>query len=404
MPPRYGKTEIAVKGFIEWVLLQYPTAKFIHLSYSADLALDNSSEIREDMKSEWYQQYWKLETKPDADSKSKWYTKEGGGMYSTGTMGAITGFGAGELNAAGNKGAIIIDDPIKPEDADSKVQREKANERLNNTILSRRNDRNTPIIIIMQRLHEDDMSGFAMRDGTSEKFVQLSLPAIMENGRALWPLKHTIVELMNMKNKIRRVFTNQYMQQPAPDEGNIFKKQWWKWYYKAPETFHEQVQSWDFAVKDKTTSDFAVGLVAGRNGADKYLLDCVRDKMNFAKSCEALIAMSKKWPRAYKKLVEDKANGSPVLSTLQKTVPGMIPVQPINDKVFRAYAVQPEVMAGNWWLPHPTIAPWIMDFVDELAVFNQGRYDDQVDAFSMLAKCLMEAPIAYSPITGHSHG
>lgn len=402
--PRYSKTEIAVKCFIEWCLAQYNDCQFIHLSYSDALVLDNSSEVREDIKSDWYQYHWPMETKRDSDAKGKWYTTAGGGMYSTGTMGSLTGFGAGKFACERFAGAIIIDDPIKPEEADSETQRKKANERLNNTIISRRNDTTkTPIIIVMQRLHEEDMSGFCIDGGTDLEWTHLSIPCIDEEGEALWPQKHTVEQLKKMEKANRRVFAGQYMQTPSPDEGAIFKRQHWKFYKKLPDHFHEIVQSWDFAVKDKATSDFNVGLVAGRVGADRYLIDQDKFKGDFSAACKALVKMSIKHPKAQRKLVEDKANGSPVLTTLKKTVPGMVPVIPIHDKVFRANAAQPNVESGNWYLPHPDICPWIEEFIDQLAIFPNGKHDDEVDAFTMLDEHFSKASIVHAPITGHSN-
>lgn len=406
MPPRYGKTEEAVKAFIEWCLAISDQCKFIHLTYSESLALDNSSEIREDIKSDWYQEFWPLKIKRDTDSKSKWETLAGGGVYATGTTGSITGFGAGQIDSKEFRGAIIIDDPLKPEEAHSESQRKKANDRLNNTILSRKNDSKTPVIIIMQRLHEDDMTGFCLAGGTDQKFTLLSLPALDENDQPLWPLKHNREQLKALEKADRGTFAGQYMQAPRPDEGNLFKRQWWKWYRKSelPKMFHAQAQSWDFAVKEKQSADYTVGIVGARFGANKYLLDIVRDKMNFPKQCNALINTSLKWRNAHKKLIEDKANGSPILDSLKLQVTGMVAIQPIGDKVFRANAILPEVEGGYWYLPHPDECPWIEDFIEELATFPNAKHDDQVDAFVMLAAEFQKAIVSSMPIAGHGSG
>ena len=206
MPPRYGKTEVCVKNFIAAGLAINPSSKFIHLSYSDDLALDNSEEVREFVKSEEYQSVFPyVQTKKTSDAKKKWYTTCSGGVYATSAAGQVTGFGAGNVDdeelieevsmveSGGTAlfgGAIIIDDPIKPEDATSTTIRERVNNRFDSTIVNRVNSRNTPIIIIMQRLHPEDLCGYLIdRDG-NEWYV-LSLPALYfdENGKecALWP-------------------------------------------------------------------------------------------------------------------------------------------------------------------------------------------------------------------------
>jgi len=143
--------------FIAWSLAKNPKAKFIHLSYSDALALDNSSLTKEYVQSDSFQSLWPIELKKDSQSNKKWYTNSGGGVYATASGGAITGFGAG------SGGAIIIDDPLKPDDAVSEVKRSFINNRYNTTIRSRVNSRDVPIILIMQRLHEEDLSGFFTR-------------------------------------------------------------------------------------------------------------------------------------------------------------------------------------------------------------------------------------------------
>lgn len=240
--PRYSKTELAVKNFIAYGLALNPASKFIHLSYSDDLAHDNSEEIRDEIvKSEAYQRLFPwVQIKQGSDAKKKWYTTEKGGVYATSAAGQVTGFGAGAVDDEdeelgkeikgidGNAefaGAIIIDDPIKPEDAFSDTKREQVNRRFETTIRNRVNSRNTPIIIIMQRLHEHDLCGY-LQEIEPEEWTVLSLPCIQadENGKekALWEFKHTIKELHKIENTDPIVFQTQYMQRPTPIEGLMY--------------------------------------------------------------------------------------------------------------------------------------------------------------------------------------
>lgn len=238
--PRYGKTELAVKNFIAKGLAHNPGAKFIHLSYSDDLALDNSEEVREITKEPSYQKLFpEVKIKQGSDSKKKWYTTRGGGVYATSAGGQVTGFGAGavddpdadvisdddfaEWKPGVFSGALIIDDPIKPEDGDSEVIRERVNQRYDSTIKNRINSRNTPIIIIMQRIHENDLCGFLLEKNPDEWTV-ISLPCIKENGTALWEFKHTIEELRKLEKDNDLVFERQYMQDPKPLKGLAFPK------------------------------------------------------------------------------------------------------------------------------------------------------------------------------------
>lgn len=235
IPPRYSKTEMAVKFFVPWCLANNPRARFMHLSYADSLVKDNSDFIRDTVKSEAFASLF-----PDTvvsrktDSKEKWYTTRNGGVYAVSTGSPITGFGAGIFgeriytgtgsDADGFGGAIIIDDPLKPGDADSDLKRERINARFNNTISSRTNDESTPIIVIMQRIHEHDMAGFLIDGGSGEPWEVLSMPAINEDGTPLWPEKHSIETLRMMEKADPQTFAAQYMQSPMVASGNIIKQ------------------------------------------------------------------------------------------------------------------------------------------------------------------------------------
>lgn len=230
-PPRYSKTEM-LKAFVKKGLAINPASKYIMLSYSANLALDNSERIKDSVASDWYQNLFPwVKIKRDSHSKQKWYTTAGGGIYATSSDGQVTGFGAGivkeetsdDLMPNGNNtqstwgGAIIIDDPLKPLDASSPVRRQKVNDQFENTIRSRVNDRSTPIIIIMQRLHKQDLCGYLLNLEPDEWQV-LSLPALSvdSEGRevALYPFKHTVEELHKIRMANRFTFETQYQQNP----------------------------------------------------------------------------------------------------------------------------------------------------------------------------------------------
>lgn len=260
--PRYTKTELAVKNFIGHGLSLNPRSKYIHLSYGDDIALDNSESIKDTLQSEEYRLLFpEIKIKKDAKAKDKWYTEQGGGVLARSAGGQVTGFGAGlmamteeerkrlereEMDAFSKEideffeetgitveetnldvkwkfnGAIIIDDPIKPEDADQDTVREKINHRFDSTIRNRVNDRDTPIIVIMQRLHPMDLSGYLQRDSEADKWTVLSLPCIQQDGTALWPFKHSIEELKALRKANELVFERQYQQNPKPKAGLMF--------------------------------------------------------------------------------------------------------------------------------------------------------------------------------------
>jgi predicted phage terminase large subunit-like protein len=146
-----------------------------------------------------------------------------------------------------------------------------------------------------------------------------------------------------------------------------------------PDKFDTQLQSWDLAFKDLQTSDYVAGGVWGAKGADRYLLDQMRERMGFPETMAAIKKMSKKWPEAIRKLVEDKANGPAVIQALRHELCGLVAVNPEGGKIARAQAVSPQVESGNIYLPHPAIAPWVEAFIEECSTFPHGKYDDQVD-------------------------
>lgn len=308
MPPRYGKTELAVKSFVSNGLALNAAAKFIHLSYGDDIALDNSEAIKDLISSEEYQNLFPgVQIKKDAKAKNKWYTTQGGGLLARAAGGQVTGFGAGEVDVEddidafwnetenervgiGRKlkfaGAIIIDDPIKPEDADMDTMREKVNSRFDSTIRTRANSRNTPIVVIMHRLHPNDLSGYLQREDEADKWEVISLPALIRDEvrgedtveieytddgehkevvtkyRALWPHKHTVAELIALKKANELVFERQYQQDPSPKTGLLFPLAALHFYL--PTERNEELDDADFVLvcadpADEGGDDFAGG-------------------------------------------------------------------------------------------------------------------------------------------------
>lgn len=288
--PRYGKTELAVKNFIACGLSINPKAKFIHLSYSDDLARDNSRGVQEIIREDSYKRLFP-KTVPTSVNTRKWFTTEGGGLYAVSSAGQVTGFGAGlvdeeeekelaaaveELDGVANSefgGAIIIDDPIKPDDARSEQVRDKVNQKFETTIRNRVNSRKTPIIIIMQRLDEDDLCGYLQKLEPDEWTV-LSLPCIEidENGEEapLWEFKHTLKELYQLREKNAFVFDTQYMQNPRPLTDLMYERGF-RTYDVLPVTKHNKIKAYiDTA---DTGADFLCMIVYVETEIGNYVLD-----------------------------------------------------------------------------------------------------------------------------------
>lgn len=219
--PRYGKTELVSKMFVAYGLALNPRSRFLLLSYSDDLVLDNSKDISDFVKSPAYRSLFPYVEVNDMGAR-KWETTEGGGVYAVSSAGQVTGFGAGQMDEPGKfAGAIILDDPLKPDDANSDLEREKVNRRFETTIRSRANSRNTPIIIVGQRLHEHDLCGYLL-EREPDEWTVLSLPCIKEDGSALWPFKDTLEELERLRRADTITFETQYLQNPTPREGLMY--------------------------------------------------------------------------------------------------------------------------------------------------------------------------------------
>jgi predicted phage terminase large subunit-like protein len=186
-------------------------------------------------------------------------------------------------------------------------------------------------------------------------------------------------------------YAGQYQQRPSPRGGGLFKRDWWQFYDELP-PLDQYAQSWDLAFKGGESHDFVVGLVAGRKGADIYLIDRFKAHASFHGTCAAIQAQVARYPRATAVYVEDAANGPAVMDTLKHQVPGLIAVHPAGGKYSRASACEPRVQAGNIYLPRPTLPngtpiparAWVEDFIEQLAAFPNGEHDDDVDAFTQL--------------------
>lgn len=398
MPPRYSKTELAVKLFSAWCYVKNPKCEFIHLSYADILALDNSESIKSVLKSEEFQKLWPHVTiKANKDSKKAWGTDQGGVFYATAAGGPITGFGAGKLddfeNGNGFGGAIIIDDPLKPDDAYSDPKRNGVNRRWDETIKSRFNSTKTPCIVIMQRLHEEDFCGTLLKD-EEYNFRHLVLPAIVDEGlpteHALWPQKHSLDALKAMQKKNSYMFSGQMQQRPSPLGGGILKGSWFGRYTVVPPLKYRAVFI-DTAQKAKEHNDYQVAELWGL-GEDGYLylLDVMRDKFE-AYELEAKVPDFWNKHRADKNgrlrymAVEDKSSGTELIQKIRRKIKPVIPVReiprgPAANKLTRVMDVQGYIESG--YVKIPQDAPWVHDFVTECEAFTADdthAHDDQID-------------------------
>lgn len=369
--------------FLVWFLILFPWKRIIFASYEADFASTFGRRVRNTLE-DIGPRYGVL-VASDSSAANRWETTAGGGMFTTGVGGPMTGKGADLL---------VVDDPVKnAEEAESETYRKRNWEWWQSTARTRL-EPGGAAVVVQTRWHEEDLYGKLKKDAIEggEFWDELVLPAIAEDGDqlgraigdALWPERYAVAALEAIKRAVgSRVWAALYQQRPSPDEGGILKRAWFnKRWLVLPSDCEEVLQSWDCAFKDTDGSDYVVGQVWGRRKAERFLLDQVRDRMDFPTTLQAIRDLSARWPQAIAKLVEDKANGPAVIATLSQELIGLIPVNPEGGKLVRAAAISPLLEAGNVWFPPATVAPWMQELVEECATFPNGAHDDQVDAMS----------------------
>lgn len=315
-------TELVIKSFISWCFALNPKCRFLHLSYSDILVNDNSETIRNIMQEELYKTLFPNSAlASEKGSAKRWKTKAGGELYAVSTQGQVTGFGAGAVDEeidkmdGGNdifvfddhtnemlkmidaktnifQGAIVIDDPLKADDAASDLIRERINQRFENTIRNRVNSRRTPIIIIMQRLHEHDLCGY-LQEIEPDTWTVLSLPVIQtdpETGEehALWPMKHNLEELYKLREINPVVFETQYMQNPIPTEGLMYHEFRTYQNIELP-SGHEASQRWCYVDTADTGSDYLCAICFINTPELIYVIDILYTQEPMEKT-EVLLA------------------------------------------------------------------------------------------------------------------
>jgi predicted phage terminase large subunit-like protein len=291
---------------------------------------------------------------------------------------------------------FIIDDPIKNATEALSPTTKESHWNWYSTVAKTRMSKNSGQIIMATSWAEDDLPARICKMHAGDpRLTVLRFPAINEPGEvgynptlplgALVPDLHPIEQLLEMKGELSEYWWAAiYQQCPRALGGNVFKEMGIRYYYPKdlPAKFEKQISSWDATFKDTDGSDFVVGQVWGKHGANAYLLDQRRARMSFTKTVEEVIGLQDKHPRTRAVLIEDKANGPAVIDTLKSSVPGIIPIEPDGSKLARAHAVTSYWEAGNVWLPHPDVAPWVKDLVAELTAFPASANDDQVDALT----------------------
>jgi predicted phage terminase large subunit-like protein len=418
IPPRSGKSTLVSVMWPTWSWIRQPEWRWLFASYAQTLSTRDALRSRRVLQSPWYQARWgeRFRLTGDQNQKTRYENDHTGYRLATSVGGSATGEG-GHI--------IVCDDPHNLEEIYSETIREGVLRWWDEVMASRLNDPKTGArVIIQQRGHERDLAGHVLEQGG---YVHLDLPMEYEPktyvfhgklvdprsdpGELLCPARIDLQANEDLKLRLGpTAYAGQYNQRPVPAGGAIFKRWWWRyWQPKGvnlapvavqvpdgdllmispqdlPDTFDELIQSWDMAFKDLTDADFVAGQVWGRKGANRYLLDRDHRRMDFPATQKAVRALTAKWPRAHAKLVEDKANGPAIIASLRQEIPGLIAVEPDGGKVARAYAVTPACEAGNVYVPHPSLYPWVSAYLHEHDMFPAGAHDDDVDATTQALK------------------
>jgi predicted phage terminase large subunit-like protein len=389
LPPRHLKSLMASVAFPAWCLGHDPSAQILCVSYAQDLADKFARDGRSIMMSPWYRRIFATRLAAQRLAVQEFVTTRQGYRLATSTGGVLTGRGAD---------IIVIDDPLKPEEALSEAQRKAANEWFNNTLYSRQNDkRRGAIVIIMQRLHEDDLVGHVL---AQEEWEVLSFPAIAEadevhrietiwgprcyrrrQGEALHPEREPLETLDDIRRTLGVYnFAGQYQQTPAPLGGGLVKAEWFKRYAEndLPEPFDRIVQSWDTANKATELSDFSVCTTWGVKGKNLYLIGLFRRRLDYP-ALKRAVREQQSLFSANEVLIEDKASGTQLIQELvDEGCHAVARYEPTCDKIMRLHAQT--ALIENSFVHIPETAPWLDAYLHEMTVFPNGKHDDQVDS------------------------
>jgi predicted phage terminase large subunit-like protein len=391
----------------EWGPLKRAEKRFMFISHEPGLAYDLAIARRAIMEEESYREEFPwVVLATDQNEKKLVQNTRRGKFIATSTLGAATGKGGDYL---------VPDDFIDPEKAESDAERARALGAWEKKFSSRLDDPKTgAIVAIEQRTHPKDFTAKLLEEGgwthiviPSDNYTKEPLKFIyprskkeitIEPGAATFPERKPLDIVAQQRRRMgSRTHDTQERQNPPAEGGIIFAPSNWRFYDSLEEllwaldpktgaktlrSWDDLIQSWDCAFKDLLTSDFVVGQIWGRRGADRFLLDQFKEQTGIGGTMKAIVQMTEKWPRASRKLVEDKANGPAVMELLGSKVPGLIAVNPEGGKIVRARAIEPFHEAGNLWIPSPTIAPWIVDFIANCRQFPNVSHDDEIDAMT----------------------
>jgi len=392
VPPRSLKSHCVSVAFPAWLLGHNPSAQIIAASYAQELANKLSSDCRTLFSSSFYRNLFDTRLSPQRQAVQEFMTARQGFRLSTSIGGVLTGRGAD---------LIIVDDPLKPDEALSDTQRKAVNDWFDHTLYTRLNNKKDGcIILVMQRLHEDDLVGHVLG---VEPWKVIRFPAIAEKDethmietplygtqhfqRRIGEALHPEREPLEILNHLREAqgeynFAGQYQQAPAPLGGGLVKAEWFKIYTAAdlPAKFEMIFQSWDTANKPTELSDYSVCTTWGVKEKHVYLLHVFRKRLGYPELKRALRDQAEAFsPKTI--LIEDKASGTQLIQEMiNEGMHAIKKYDPTMDKTMRMHSVTSTI--ENGFVHVPDKASWLGEYLHELTCFPKGKYDDQADSTS----------------------
>lgn len=406
--PRSGKTTMAV-WLVVYALTLNPKSQIIYTSFNQDLLTQIAQQVAAIMSHPVYQalygqgyaveeeeadpidDFWKdylIQTTGKIKfSNRKIFTPQGGVVLFNSIGAAITGFGAGVKHARGFNGILILDDPDKPTDIRSEKIRQKTHTYFEETLLSRLNNSETPILVIQQRLHMDDMTGFLVERYSFDVF---KAPLLDENGVCNLGSQYSEARIKELQVN-NYVFQSQYQQEPIMLGGGVIRHEFWRFYREIEDTRYKKIFiTADTACKTKEWNDYtAIGVWGVTIGNKLRLLDMVHGKFEINVLRDTLLAVWDKWKmgvgmcRCTELVIEDKASGMQAIQDLKRI--GGLPIRPYvpeKDKYQRVEDILPQIAAGNVELPVNDQHPISHELIAEADAFSADLshlHDDMID-------------------------
>lgn len=426
-PPRNMKSILISVMWPVWEWTLAPHMRYLTASYADRLSTDLSLSRRRIIESEWYERgmrhYWGHEgfaLTGDQNVKTSYENTSRGKMIAT-------TFGSTAIGEGGDR--IIVDDPQNPGNAYSEVKRLNTLRYWDGQLSTRLNDKKTgAYVVVMQRLHQRDLTGHVLDE---PGWCHVCIPAIAEHdesivfprsgrvvkrktGGLLWPEREGEAELATLRTRLgSHGFAGQYQQRPTALEGGMVKRAWVKFWTTRlqsdddpsevvllPEGLSGHRQSWDMGLWGKSRDDYTVGGVGARIGANVYLLDLDRRRLDLPGMMAAMRDMTDRNPEAVRKVVEAAAAGPEVKRRLNDSVAGIVTKPARGDKEARLAGVSPMIEAGNFFIPHPRECGWASDLLEELVTFPFADHDDQVDMISQMLQDFLDDGVSEAPASG----